>query len=157
MSRPVVQSPIETEERKPDETNGEYTDRLVALGSALGINRQCSIGWHYECSDPAGDTCRCACHPERVARRAIPLPEEPGYYVGYEGDVWQLAEDGVWWFGADDRADPRDASPLQPLILLSSEERTVIATLLRMHALELSDRALIAERRALASRIEASR
>lgn len=25
-------------------------------------NRQCSIGWHGECSDPVGETCGCVCH-----------------------------------------------------------------------------------------------
>lgn len=25
-------------------------------------NRQCSIGWHGECSDPAGEECGCPCH-----------------------------------------------------------------------------------------------
>jgi hypothetical protein len=25
-------------------------------------NRQCSIGYHEECSDPEGETCGCPCH-----------------------------------------------------------------------------------------------
>lgn len=25
-------------------------------------NRQCSIGYHEECSDPDGDSCGCPCH-----------------------------------------------------------------------------------------------
>ena len=25
-------------------------------------NRQCSIGYHEECSDPEGETCGCVCH-----------------------------------------------------------------------------------------------
>ena len=25
-------------------------------------NRQCSIGWHGECSDPKGESCGCPCH-----------------------------------------------------------------------------------------------
>lgn len=27
-----------------------------------GRNRQCSIGWHEECSDPEGRECGCVCH-----------------------------------------------------------------------------------------------
>lgn len=26
-------------------------------------NRQCSIGYHEECSDPEGEQCGCVCHP----------------------------------------------------------------------------------------------
>lgn len=39
-----------------------WTDAMAREGAATGVNRQCSIGWHQECSDPAGDRCRCACH-----------------------------------------------------------------------------------------------
>jgi len=58
-----------------EETADSWTDRLARTGSTLGINRQCSIGWHAECSDRAADqedpdTCRCACH--------VLTPELPG-------------------------------------------------------------------------------
>jgi len=42
---------------------GNWTDELVRRGEKKGINRQCSIGYHEECSDPSGDECRCHCHP----------------------------------------------------------------------------------------------
>lgn len=54
------------------ETADAWTDRLAREGAALGINRQCSIGWHGECStrrDGANAKCRCDCHdghPERI-------------------------------------------------------------------------------------------
>lgn len=48
--------------RRKGETNEEYTDRLAKTGSRQGKLRQCSIGWHEECSDPNGDTCTCGCH-----------------------------------------------------------------------------------------------
>lgn len=38
------------------------TDDKIAAGQVLGFNRQCSIGYHEECSDPDGETCRCPCH-----------------------------------------------------------------------------------------------
>ena len=46
----------------PKETGAEYTDRLLSLARQYGTNRQCSIGWHHECSDPYGEECMCSCH-----------------------------------------------------------------------------------------------
>lgn len=59
----------------------EYTDYLTGAGAhSTGVNfatdpktgknyvytpnrnRQCSIGWHEECSDPDGASCGCPCH-----------------------------------------------------------------------------------------------
>ena len=56
-------------------TDGEdATDRHAAEGAEKGRNRQCSIGWHEECSDRSGinhtGECACPCHLaswERVA------------------------------------------------------------------------------------------
>lgn len=50
------------------ETGEEYTDRLTGADRTdrrpydHARNRQCSIGYHDQCSDPAGDTCGCPCH-----------------------------------------------------------------------------------------------
>lgn len=49
-------------DKRDDETDGQWTDRIHRSGNALGRNRQCSIGWHGECSDPDGDECACPCH-----------------------------------------------------------------------------------------------
>ena len=46
----------------PDESSAEYTGRLLGLAREHGTNRQCSIGWHHECSDPYGEECMCSCH-----------------------------------------------------------------------------------------------
>lgn len=72
----------------------EYTDYLTGAGArSKGVNfstdpetgenyvytpsrnRQCSIGYHEECSDPCGESCGCPCHQlmkllERVAEAA---------------------------------------------------------------------------------------
>ena len=48
--------------REPDESDSEMTDRHIREGAKRGMNRQCSIGWHEECSDPDGEDCRCPCH-----------------------------------------------------------------------------------------------
>lgn len=66
-----------------------YTDYLTGAHTAGPFNvgpdkdyvytpdrhRQCSIGWHAECSDPDGETCGCVCHPlakliQRAAKAA---------------------------------------------------------------------------------------
>lgn len=56
---------------RPDETADAWTDRLAREGAALGVRRQCSIGWHGECSarhDGADAECRCDCHGGRPDR-----------------------------------------------------------------------------------------
>jgi len=56
----------------PGEDQFAYTDRLTGADRTGRVpydhdrNRQCSIGWHMECSDPAGDVCMCPCHDDRV-------------------------------------------------------------------------------------------
>lgn len=56
----------------PGETDEAYTDRLTGADGTSRRpydhrrNRQCSIGWHNECSDPEGHTCKCPCHEGRV-------------------------------------------------------------------------------------------
>lgn len=58
----------------------EYTDWCTG---ADGTNkqpypqrrhRQCSIGYHFECSDPAGEVCGCPCHriPADMVERCAP-------------------------------------------------------------------------------------
>jgi len=52
----------------PGETADQYTDRLIGADGTdrrpydHPRNRQCSIGWHDECSDPDGERCKCPCH-----------------------------------------------------------------------------------------------
>jgi hypothetical protein len=54
------------------ESDDAYTDRLTGADQAgrqpydHPRNRQCSIGWHRECSDPAGEHCKCPCHADKV-------------------------------------------------------------------------------------------
>lgn len=50
------------------ETGYQYTDRLTGADRTNRVPydhrrfRQCSIGWHEECSDQYGDECECPCH-----------------------------------------------------------------------------------------------
>jgi hypothetical protein len=52
----------------PGEGTDAYTDRLTGADRTGRVpydhqrNRQCSIGYHDECSDPAGESCQCPCH-----------------------------------------------------------------------------------------------
>jgi hypothetical protein len=46
----------------PDEDASIYTDRLLKEARKHSIFRQCSIGWHGECSDQYGESCMCSCH-----------------------------------------------------------------------------------------------
>ena len=49
-----------------------YTDRLTGADKTGRVpydhvrNRQCSIGYHNECSDPASERCKCPCHTMRT-------------------------------------------------------------------------------------------
>jgi hypothetical protein len=45
-----------------DENSADYTRRLLSHAREAGTNRQCSIGYHEECSDPYGESCMCTCH-----------------------------------------------------------------------------------------------
>lgn len=59
------------------ESDFAYTDRLTGADGKKQIPynhkrfRQCSIGWHGECSDPDGDECECPCHNDA----SDPVPE----------------------------------------------------------------------------------
>lgn len=53
--------------RLEDESDEAYTNRLLgAYGMQTPYKerrfRQCSIGYHDECSDPEGERCQCPCH-----------------------------------------------------------------------------------------------
>lgn len=43
------------------ESDVEWTQRLIDE-RLPGVNRQCAIGYHSECSDPDGEDCTCGCH-----------------------------------------------------------------------------------------------
>lgn len=56
---PLVAGP---DAQRPPLGDDEWTDEMTRRAAAAGTRRQCSIGWHVECSDRAGAECRCACH-----------------------------------------------------------------------------------------------
>ena len=59
------------------ETSGQYTDRLTGADKTNRIPykekryRQCSIGYHDECSDRGNGECECPCHSVDSLLRAL--------------------------------------------------------------------------------------
>ena len=52
---------------KDGESASDHTTRLLSHAREHGTNRQCSIGWHDECSERAFEEfadCNCLCHAE---------------------------------------------------------------------------------------------
>lgn len=61
----------------PNETDMDYTGRLLGVDGHESPydhrrNRQCSIGWHSECSDPAGESCECPHHRDQRVAAGLP-------------------------------------------------------------------------------------
>ncbi|HVH52547.1 MAG TPA: hypothetical protein VNA32_00285 [Actinomycetota bacterium] len=82
-----------------------WTQRLVFAGGQHHIYRQCSIGWHGECSQRElwGEACpcRCRCHIEaRVWDMDLfdesEAPEGVTEVIDYVDYAWVLGEDGLW-------------------------------------------------------------
>lgn len=44
------------------DSDADRTDLLAQRGREIGRFRQCSIGWHDECSDRGMGECTCPCH-----------------------------------------------------------------------------------------------
>jgi hypothetical protein len=61
----------------PPGWSDEDTNAKIKLGRSHGLFRQCSIGYHEECSDPDGDECTCTCHSEGGAETRPTLLYEP--------------------------------------------------------------------------------
>lgn len=86
----------------PGETDDTYTDRLIGVrGEELRPYdhhrlRQCSIGWHSECSRhrDRDSACRCPCHgdPDVLAARGrIAFGVDPAWALDICGEVDQAA------------------------------------------------------------------
>lgn len=74
----------------PNDEAADQTDAMIHAGHAAGKNRQCSIGWHSECSDPNGYDCQCACHQVvAMAQHAITDIDSPVTAVVVVGENGQ--------------------------------------------------------------------
>lgn len=67
--------------RLQGESGEAWTNRLVREAIKHGVYRQCSIGWHDECSErksPATDClCNCTCHGAGAHEVASGAPQAP--------------------------------------------------------------------------------
>lgn len=76
----------------PGETSAQYADRLTGADQTGRSPydhrrfRQCSIGFHDECSDPTGEQCECPCH------EVAPLRMAAGVHTNeeWEAQAWRL-------------------------------------------------------------------
>jgi hypothetical protein len=74
------------------ETLDEYTNRLTGADGTgrrpyKHRNRQCSIGWHGECSDPSGERCECPCHKSPYGKPGDQLAFLEGYQIAGASSV----------------------------------------------------------------------
>lgn len=67
--------------RRPGEEAGAWTNRVLSHSRDHEVNRQCSIGWHEECSDPRGESCRCLCHDKGVELWTVEGHVEGGVFT----------------------------------------------------------------------------
>lgn len=87
----------------PDEDEGdiEWSERLTHEGRKHGVYRQCSLGWHGECSqrDDWGPECECNCSCHIEAREfdlGDEAPDEVVKVLDYWGTRWSRDDDGFW-------------------------------------------------------------
>ena len=102
----------------PDEGDA-YTDRLTGADRKNNRpydharNRQCSIGWHRECTDPDGLTCQCPCHKDQheATRPLAPVLAAAGFRLAELYDLpdatgWRVMALAGPFLAANGVADP---------------------------------------------------
>jgi hypothetical protein len=112
----------------PGEDRDAYTNRLTGADRTGRVpydhcrNSKCSIGWHRECTDPAGVSCKCPCHTEKGA---------------LELEVWELEESVValWAVASGKLPEPGTQRPGWGLRILIDETETVRSIAVRRPAL----------------------
>jgi len=67
--------------RTPGETPEVWTGRVLSHSREHKVNRQCSIGYHEECSDPQGFDCQCLCHTDAVVFTVEGHPKGEGQVI----------------------------------------------------------------------------
>lgn len=92
--------------REGDEDLAVWSQRLMDAGHKHGVYRQCSLGWHGECSqrsDHGPDCpCNCKCHVEPRTFDMDFFNETDSLASGvdrvkdYDGNLWTLAEYNSW-------------------------------------------------------------
>lgn len=82
-----------------------WSKRLMVEGHKHGVYRQCSLGWHGECSQRReygpDCECNCTCHVE-PREFDMDVFDESGVPEGvvevedYEGNTWVLSDETLW-------------------------------------------------------------
>lgn len=67
--------------QRADESPEAWTNRVLSHSREHSVNRQCSINWHEECSDPRGESCQCLCHDDDVSAYTVEGHPEDGAQV----------------------------------------------------------------------------
>lgn len=116
---------------RDNETPSAWTNRVLSHASEHGTYRQCSIGWHDECTQrDMGDEaeCMCLCHAEDATLYSVEGHSEDGKLVvtrAEEGKLFWPPQDGepetmwAWWVlglsldDAIDRAKTKQAKILE--------------------------------------------
>jgi hypothetical protein len=102
---------------RPDEDAVAWTNRVLSHSREHGVNRQCSINWHEECSDPRGEECMCLCHDEGVSVYSVEGHPEGDKQVVTRVEPGQVRmppqpgePDGTWaeWILAYSEADAEE-------------------------------------------------
>lgn len=106
------------------ENDDAYTDRLTGADRknqrpyAEHRNRQCSIGYHGECTDPEGERCKCPCHRfEALREAALALPVDAALAAARQQAASKAA--------ASEREVERDAVR-EALAIVQARERALI-------------------------------
>lgn len=83
-----------------------WSNDLMQTGGEHGVYRQCSLGWHGECSRRENwgpdCECQCRCHVEPrdfdwdIFGEADPIPAEVNRVTDYEEHTWTRHEEGTW-------------------------------------------------------------
>lgn len=95
MTRPTKEwldwlKSMELPSKREGETDEQWTDRIHRSGAALGRFRQCSIGWHDECSDRQGDDCKCPCHNMDKGRLAAACRELEAEVADWHSNIGRM-------------------------------------------------------------------
>ena len=114
----------------PGEDPVAWTGRVLSHAQEHGTNRQCSIGWHEECSDPYGYSCQCLCHDGRYQLWSVEGHAEDGDITitrVEEGTQSWPAQEGepetMWahWIYASDEDEARNFATAKQRIILDAE------------------------------------
>lgn len=105
---------------RENETPEAWTSRVLILARDHGTYRQCSLGWHGECSqrDMGPDAeCACLCHDDGVELYSVEGHAEGGTVVvtrAEEGQHFWPPQEGepgsmwAWWVYAYSLADAKE-------------------------------------------------